>query len=125
MTRIFLILCFFFALLTAANAGELYRCIDRDGSEIISDYPRDGMKCVLGGSYRDPSPQERAKEQREADAYRQQNKAAVAKQRNANAPHASPINSSVNFVCFLSTKTAIRPTRMKKNDNRKIFRPIV
>jgi hypothetical protein len=66
MRRIFLIPCVFFALLTAANAGEMYRCIDREGNIIISDYQRVGMKCELRGSYRDPSPQERTQEQEEA-----------------------------------------------------------
>jgi hypothetical protein len=65
MNPIFLIPCIFFALLTAANAGELYSCIDRDGNKIVTDSPQDGMKCVLKESYNDPSPQERAQEQRE------------------------------------------------------------
>lgn len=64
MNRIFLILCIF-ALLTAANAGELYSCIDRDGNKIITDSPQDGMKCVSKESYEDLSPQERAQEQSE------------------------------------------------------------
>ncbi len=66
MKRTILTLCVFFALLTTANAGEMYRCIDRDGDTIISNNPRDGMKCVLKGSYKDPSPQERLQEQRES-----------------------------------------------------------
>lgn len=71
MNRIFLIPCIFFALLTAANAGEMYRCVDREGNSILSSYPLDGMKCVLRGSYRDPSPQERAQEQRESQRIRE------------------------------------------------------
>jgi hypothetical protein len=71
MKRIFIISCVFFALLTTANAGEMYRCVDRDGNSILSSYPLDGMKCVLRGSYRDPSPKERAQEQRESQRIRE------------------------------------------------------
>lgn len=70
MKRSFLlILCIFFALITFANAGELYSCIDRDGNRLITDAPQDGMtKCVVKDSYRDPTPQEKAKQAREAQA---------------------------------------------------------
>lgn len=67
MNRIFLISCVFFALLTAANAGEMYSCIDHDGNKIITDSPKDGMNCVLKESYIDPSPEERAQEQKESE----------------------------------------------------------
>jgi hypothetical protein len=72
MKRIVLTLCVFIALATFANAGEMYRCVDRDGNTIISDYQRDGMKCSLKGYYRDPSPQERAQEQEESQRIRVQ-----------------------------------------------------
>ena len=89
MKRTILTLCVFFTLLTAANAGEMYRCVDRDGNTMISEYPRNGMKCVLKGSYRDPTPQERAKQEkeksREADAYRKQWQAEAAKEELARA----------------------------------------
>jgi len=52
----------YFALLTTANAGELYRCIDEDGKEIISSIPQDGMKCELKESYKDPSAEKPAKD---------------------------------------------------------------
>jgi len=40
MNRIFiLILCVFFALLTAANAGEIYTYKDKDGNTVISNTP--------------------------------------------------------------------------------------
>jgi hypothetical protein len=58
MTKIFLIVISFFALLIVANAGSLYICIDKDGNEIISDSPQDGMKCVLKETFRKPTPEE-------------------------------------------------------------------
>jgi hypothetical protein len=70
MKRTILTLCVFFALLTAANAGEMYKCVDRDGNTMISNYPRNGMKCVLKESYTDPSPQERAGEQEQRESQR-------------------------------------------------------
>lgn len=66
MKQIFFTLCVFFALLTTANAGELYSCIDRDGNRIITSSPQDGMKkCVLAASYDDPLPEEREQLQKE------------------------------------------------------------
>ncbi len=46
--RVFiLILCFFVAYLTSANAEELYRCVDQSGNAIVTDRPQDGMEnCV-------------------------------------------------------------------------------
>ena len=61
MNRIFIILCIFFAFITFANAGEMYRCIDRDGNPIVTSSPQDGMKnCVLDNSREDPAPNEPA-----------------------------------------------------------------
>lgn len=50
-------LCVLIALLNTANAGELYRCIDRNGNAILTSAPQDGMeKCVLKeGSSEDSS----------------------------------------------------------------------
>ena len=60
MKRIILMLCIFSALLTAAYAGEIYRCTDRDGNTIITNNPQDGMgKCVLKDTYNDSLPQEK------------------------------------------------------------------
>lgn len=51
MKQIIFILCVLIACLTAAHAGEMYNCIDRDGNGIITDKPQDGMKkCVLTDS---------------------------------------------------------------------------
>jgi predicted house-cleaning NTP pyrophosphatase (Maf/HAM1 superfamily) len=51
MRALFLTLCFLIAFLNFANAGELYKCIDRDGNSIVTDSPQDGMKnCVLKDS---------------------------------------------------------------------------
>ena len=57
-------------------AGEFYNCIDRNGNTILTNSPQDGMKkCVLKAADKDPTPQERAKEQREIEAYRQRMRA--------------------------------------------------
>ena len=56
MKAIILILCFFIAFITSANAGAIYNCIDSDGSKTITDKPIDGMKCTTTESYRDTSP---------------------------------------------------------------------
>jgi len=59
MKRIILTLCVFFAFITSANAGELYRCTDRDGNTVITSSPQDGMtNCVLKDSYGKPSQEE-------------------------------------------------------------------
>lgn len=76
MNRIFLISCVFFALLTAANAGDFYRCVDRDGNTIITDSPQSGMKkCVLKASDKEPTPEEgKAQKQRESERKKVQEK---------------------------------------------------
>ena len=52
MRRIFFISCIFFIFIISANAGEIFNCIDRDGNSIITDTPKDGMKCVSNGEER-------------------------------------------------------------------------
>jgi hypothetical protein len=47
MRRIFFISCIFFVFIISANAGEIFNCIDHDGNSIITDTPKDGMKCNL------------------------------------------------------------------------------
>ena len=55
-----LTVCIFIALLSIANASEMYECLDRGGKPILTTSPQDGMtKCVVKDSYRDPTPQER------------------------------------------------------------------
>lgn len=56
MKQIIFILCVFFAFITSSYAGELYRCIDRNGNTVITSNPQDGMKCELKESYKKPSP---------------------------------------------------------------------
>jgi Skp family chaperone for outer membrane proteins len=71
-----------FILASSIYAGEFYNCIDRDGNTILTNSPQDGMKkCVLKESYKDPTPQERAKEQREIEAYRQRMRAGIERNR--------------------------------------------
>jgi hypothetical protein len=60
MKQIVLTLCVFFAFITSAYSGDLYKCIDRDGNIIVTDRIQDGMKkCVLMESYKQ-SPEEPA-----------------------------------------------------------------
>jgi tetratricopeptide (TPR) repeat protein len=49
MKRIIFTLCLFTALISSANAGEIYNCTDRDGNAFFTDNPQDGMKCVSKG----------------------------------------------------------------------------
>ena len=76
MKRIFTAIFIFFSLFiffTSANAGALYKCIDRDSNIIITDSPQDGMKdCVLKDSSDDPSPKERAHQQNKSYKSRQE-----------------------------------------------------
>jgi hypothetical protein len=54
-----LTLCFFIVCTTVANAGALYKCIDRDGNMTITDNLQDGVKnCVLLQADESSSPQE-------------------------------------------------------------------
>jgi|SRR5208282_2739413 hypothetical protein len=73
MKQIVLTLCVFFAFITPAYSGELYKCIDRDGNNIITDNIQNGMrKCVLMESYK-PSPEEPA----DKEAIEEKNKGAL------------------------------------------------
>lgn len=67
-----------FSFATPVRSGTLYRCVNSKGSVMMTDNPPTDpdFKCTFGASSRDRTPQERAKAQREADAYRQQNEAA-------------------------------------------------
>lgn len=69
MRKIVFVSFILFILASSIYAGEFYNCIDRDGNTILTNSPQDGMKkCVLKESYKDPTPQERAREQsREAE----------------------------------------------------------
>lgn len=44
----------------SAWPGALYLCIDKDGNEIISSLPKDGMTCQLKESFSKPSIAEQA-----------------------------------------------------------------
>jgi len=57
MKRVFLILCLVFVFSAAVNAEELYKCIDSNGSAVITSTPHDGMKCVgMDDSKETPKP---------------------------------------------------------------------
>lgn len=68
------------SLSTSGHSGTLYRCVNSQGSIMLSNIllTDPDYKCTVAASFRDPTPQERAKEQIETDAYRQQMKAAEA-----------------------------------------------
>jgi Domain of unknown function (DUF4124) len=55
MKRILLIPCIFFALLTTANAEDLYTCTDSNGNTVIASTPQEGLKCVSGKSNEEPN----------------------------------------------------------------------
>jgi hypothetical protein len=50
---LFITLSVFFTFITFAQAGEIYKCVDRHGKLIITSSPRDGMKCELGESVKE------------------------------------------------------------------------
>ena len=57
MKQVFLILCLVFVFSAAVNAEELYKCIDSNGSAVITSTPHDGMKCVgMDDSKETPKP---------------------------------------------------------------------
>ena len=68
--KIVLVFFILFVLSSPLFAGELYHCIDRNGNSIVTDSPQDGMKnCVLGDSWKDPSPEELAKKKKYIDKH--------------------------------------------------------
>ena len=73
--RVFiLILCFFVAFLTSANAEELYRCVDQSGNAIVTDRPQDGMEnCVLNHADEEDSAAENQETEESESADRQEN----------------------------------------------------
>jgi len=73
--RVFiLILCFFAAFLTSANAEELYRCVDQNGNAIVTDRPQDGMEtCVLNHADEEDSAAENQEIEENESAGRQEN----------------------------------------------------
>ena len=50
---LFIALIVFFTFITFAQAGEIYKCIDRHGNSIITSSPQDGMKCELRESFQE------------------------------------------------------------------------
>lgn len=58
MKRILFILFLFVALVTAAHAAEFQKCVDKDGTPIITDNPPPGAKCESSGGDGEPIPQE-------------------------------------------------------------------
>lgn len=56
MKRIIFMLCLLTALIPASYAGELYKCVDRSGSIVITDSPQDGMRCSVKDSDEASSP---------------------------------------------------------------------
>lgn len=68
----FLILFFIMALVTPGGAAELYSCMDRDGSRIVTDNPQDGMEdCVLKAVYDDLTAEQRGQNRQEIETSEQ------------------------------------------------------
>jgi len=63
MKRIVLTLCVFIALVTAANARMIYKCVDSDGGILFTDNPPPDAKCELWRTGKDytPTPPEKVK----------------------------------------------------------------
>lgn len=77
MKRIFFSFCIIFAFVTVFHAGDLYRCVDRNGNMIVTSFPDDEMKdCVLKDSFEDSAVKEQATEKKNVI----QEKAAVKKE---------------------------------------------
>lgn len=49
MTRIFIILCIFFAFIALADAAEFYECVDQDGNTFLTNNPPPDAKCSGAG----------------------------------------------------------------------------
>jgi hypothetical protein len=50
MKQLILALCVFIASATVGNAGEFYKCLDKEGNTILTDSPPPGAKCEsMGG----------------------------------------------------------------------------
>jgi hypothetical protein len=65
MKRIIFILCVFIVFVTAAYAGELYKCVDRNGNSIITDSPQDESDCSIKDSDEASSSKKNIKSQSE------------------------------------------------------------
>ena len=56
--QLLIFLCaFVFASFT--YAGTIYRCVDREGNEIISDYPLDGLTCKAVSEFTEMTSEEK------------------------------------------------------------------
>jgi hypothetical protein len=92
---------FIFSFSTSVQGGSLYRCVNSQGSIILTNnVPTDpDFKCTFAGDYKDLTPQERAEEQREVNAYRQRMRVVTAKQeaeRNLAKAKQEAVNRSTN-----------------------------
>ncbi|MHB8138998.1 MAG: hypothetical protein ACYDGO_11530 [Smithellaceae bacterium] len=65
---LFIVLSVFFTFISFAQAGEIYKCVDRNGNPFITSSPKDGMKCVLGESFNESANDAAANEDKKADA---------------------------------------------------------
>jgi hypothetical protein len=68
--RLFRIAVFFGILLTpfSTYAGTVYRCVDKEGSVTISDYPLDGKTCKPSGSFTEMTAEEKLSEEKEKES---------------------------------------------------------
>ena len=58
MKRILFILCLFITLVTAANAAAFQKCVDKNGTPIITDNPPPGAKCESSGGDEEATQQD-------------------------------------------------------------------
>ncbi len=74
------------SLSTTGYSGSLYRCVNSQGSVMLTDNVSTDpdFKCIFAASYRDLTPKEREKEQREVEALRQKARADLEREKSAN-----------------------------------------
>ena len=119
MKRIFLIVYIIFAFITAANAGAMYSCSDRDGNKIITDNPQDGMiKCVLVESdeetlIHEPTNEKEKTIDEKDNAIEKANEAI--KTRNARINNCISCCNNKNLVCYNYTANGLLCAAENKN----------
>ncbi|PKN88891.1 MAG: hypothetical protein CVU51_02920 [Deltaproteobacteria bacterium HGW-Deltaproteobacteria-1] len=63
---LFITVSAFFIFITFAQAGEIYKCVDRHGNPFITSSFRDGMKCELAESFNESANEAAADEEKKA-----------------------------------------------------------
>ncbi|MDD4357618.1 MAG: hypothetical protein PHN98_10230 [Smithellaceae bacterium] len=78
---LFCTLVVFFAFITFAQAGAIYKCVDRHGNLFITSSFRDGMKCELVESVNESANEAAGDEEKKAGAKDEKTAATLEKER--------------------------------------------